>query len=218
MVAVNGGADLVYLPKANAKDLLVKIVDMLLKQDYVSGLFVDDKFGAIPGTLPFSAINLKGSAVTPMPAIAINFRSFAAGCSQPLMCAVAIADHTLQQGQGMHGNFNRAETYNFMAAIGPSFRSRYVSQVPASNADVGMTMAHLLGLKLAKKGDLIGRVLTETLASGAAAPQVKQLTRMSEPSSNGLQTVLRLQIVGDQMYFDAAGFPGPHRRFGAYGR
>ena len=39
-------ADLVYLPKANAKELVGKIVDMLLGQDYVSGLFVDDALAA----------------------------------------------------------------------------------------------------------------------------------------------------------------------------
>jgi hypothetical protein len=208
-VAANGGTDLVYLPSSNAKELVGKIVDMLLAQDYVSGLFVDDRFGSIPGTLPVSAINLKGSAITPVPAIIINFRSFAAGCGQPLMCAVSVVDHNLQQGQGMHGNFSRADTSNFMAALGPSFRARFFDPVPASNADVGTTIAHLLGLKLAKKGDLIGRVLTESLKNGSnGLPQVKQLTRVSAPASNGLQTMLRLQTVGDNSYFDAAGFPG----------
>jgi hypothetical protein len=208
-VAANGGIDLVYLPQANAKEWVGRIVDMLLTQDYVSGLFVDDKFGSIPGTLPLSAINLKGSAVTPVPAIVINFRSSAAGCGQPLMCAVSVADHALQQGQGMHGNFSRADTSNFMAAMGLSFRSHFIDALPASNADVGTTMGHLLGLKLPKKGDLVGRVLTETLKNGAnGPPQAKHLTRISSPAANGLQTVLQLQIVGDNMYFDAAGFPG----------
>ena len=209
VVTANGGADLVYLPKANAKELVVKIVDMLLGQDYVSGLFVEDALGSIAGTLPLSAINFKGSAVTPLPAIVINFRSFAAGCGEPLMCGVTVADHTLQQGQGMHGRFSRADTSNFMAAIGPSFRSRFIDPAPASNADIGMTAAHILGLKLAKKGDLVGRVLSETIKTGANdLPQVKHLTRLSPPAGNGLQTVLRLQVVGDHLYFDAAGFPG----------
>jgi arylsulfatase A-like enzyme len=207
VVAANGGMDLVYLPKPNAKDLAGKIVDMLLGQDYVSGLFVDDSFGTIPGTLPLSAIHLKGSALTPVPAIVINFRSFAAGCDKPLMCAVNIADHTLQQGQGMHGSFSRADTSNFMAAIGPSFRSGYVDRAPASNADLGMTVAHLLNLKLAKKGELIGRPLTESLKDAKEAPQVKHLTRISAPANNGLQTILMLQVVGNSLYFDAAGFP-----------
>lgn len=209
VVAANGGTDLVYLPKSNAKELAPKIVEMLLGQDYVSGLFVDDSFGALHGTLPLSAINLKGSSVTPVPAIVINFRSFAAGCGQPVMCAVTVVDHTLQQGQGMHGNFSRADTSNFMAAIGPRFRRGYVDLAPASNADVGMTLAHILGLQVPRKGNLVGRVLTESLEAGDhQTPQVKQLIRASEAAKNGLETVLLLQVVGDTMYFDAAGFPG----------
>ena len=209
VVAANGGIDLVYLPRPNAKELGTRIVEMLLGQDYVSGLFVEDALGNIPGTLPLSAINFKGSAVTPVPAIVINFRSFAAGCGEPLMCAVTVVDHTLQQGQGMHGNFSRADTKNFMAAIGPDFQAKYTDPAPASNADVGMTLAHILGLKLSKKGDLIGRVLTESLKAGnRQPPQVKQLTRISEPAKSGLQTVLLVQVVGNSMYFDAAGFPG----------
>jgi hypothetical protein len=159
--------------------------------------------------LPLSAIHFKGTAKTPQPAIVINFRSFAAGCSEPLMCSVTVADHTLQQGQGMHGSFSRADTSNFMAAIGPSFRAKFVDPTPASNADIGMTAAQILGLKLPKKGTLVGRILGETIKNSTSElPKVKQLTRMSLPGANGLQTVLQLQIVGDNNYFDAAGFPG----------
>jgi hypothetical protein len=74
VVAANGGSDLVYLPKSNAIELAPKVVRALLAQDYVSGLFVDDTLGSIPGTLPLSAINMKGSALTPVPAIVINFK------------------------------------------------------------------------------------------------------------------------------------------------
>ena len=66
VVAANGGSDLVYLP-AGDKALARKVVDILAAQDYVSGLFVSDDLGPIPGTLPISAIDLKGSAVTPLP-------------------------------------------------------------------------------------------------------------------------------------------------------
>ena len=209
VVAANGGTDLIYLPKPNAKELAPKIVEILLGQDYASGLFVDDSLGSLPGTLPLSAVNLKGTAITPVPAIVINFRSFAAGCGKPLMCAVTVVDHTLQQGQGMHGSFSRADTSNFMAAIGPSFRAGYVDHAPASNADIGMTLAHILGLQMARKGDLFGRVLTETLAAGDhRGPQVKQLVRSSAPAKDGLQTIVVLQVVGNAMYFDAGGFPG----------
>ena len=120
MVAANGGSDLLYLPNHD-KALARRVVAALLAQDYVSGLFVDDALGRIAGTLPLSAIALVGRAVTPRPAIVVNFRSFATGCAEPVMCTAIVADTGLQQGQGMHGSFSRAETMNFMAATRPRF-------------------------------------------------------------------------------------------------
>ena len=49
VVAANGGSDLVYLPKNDKKLVAATIVAALLAQDYVSGLFVDDSLGRIPG-------------------------------------------------------------------------------------------------------------------------------------------------------------------------
>lgn len=206
VVAANGGSDLVYLPKGD-KALAGRVVEALLAQDYVGGLFVDDSLGSIPGTLPLSAINLKGSAITPMPAIAITFRSFSTGCAEPVLCGVEIADTRLQQGQGMHGSFSRADTQNFMAATGPSFRKGFRDEAPTSNADIGMTIAHLMGLKPEGKGKLVGRVMGEALPGGAM-PEWARHRRASEPSLAGLATVLSYQAVGDVHYFTAAGIPG----------
>jgi hypothetical protein len=183
------------------------VVGALLAQDYVSGLFVDDALGRFPGTLPLSAINLKGTALTPMPAIAVNFRTFSTGCTEPLTCTVEIADTLLQQGQGMHGTFSRADTMNFMAAIGPDFKPGFVDEAPASNADIGKTLARILGLKIRDKGKLVGRVLTETMPGGAAPRYVARVVR-SASAAGGLRTVLEYQLVGNKRYFDAAGFPG----------
>jgi arylsulfatase A-like enzyme len=206
VVAANGGSDLVYLPGGDPA-LAKRVVDALLAQDYVSGLFVDDALGSFPGTLPLTAINLKGSAVTPLPAIAVNFRSFASDCPQPTVCGVEVADSLLQQGQGMHGSFSRADTMNFMAAIGPDFKHHFADPAPASNADVGMTIAHLLALDIPARGKLVGRELTEAL-EGGAVPRFTVSTLRSAPSDTGLRTVLRYQRVGNTRYFDAAGFPG----------
>src|SRR5258705_2091945 len=68
VVATNGGSDLIYLPNKDKK-LATRTVKALLEQDYVSGLFVDDKLGRFPGTLPLSQLNLKGKAGTPTPSI-----------------------------------------------------------------------------------------------------------------------------------------------------
>ena len=75
VVAANGGSDLIYMPDGD-KAIGQTIVDALLARDYVSGLFVDSKLGKFPGTLSLDDIALEGCAITPHPAIAVNFRSF----------------------------------------------------------------------------------------------------------------------------------------------
>jgi predicted AlkP superfamily pyrophosphatase or phosphodiesterase len=206
VVATNGGSDLIYLPNKDKK-LAERTVKALLKQDYVSGLFVDDAIGRFPGTLPMSQLNLKGKAVTPNPSIVVNFRSYVAGCEEPTNCSVEVADTVLRQGQGMHGSFGRGDTMNFMAAIGPDFKSGYVDALPVSNADVGATAARIMGLAPKPKGDLVGRVMTEAMPNGAT-PKAAAATVRSQPAANGLRTVLNFQRVGGQRYFDSAGFPG----------
>lgn len=206
VVATNGGSDLVYLPN-NDKKLAARTIKALLEQDYVSGIFVDDKLGKFPGTLPLSQINLKGAALTPTPAIVVNFRTYVAGCDEPTNCSVEVADTVLRQGQGMHGSFGRGDTMNFMAAIGPDFKAGYADALPVSNADIGMTAVKIMGLKQKPNGRLLGRAMTEAMPNGAT-PKASSNTVKSEPAANGLRTVLKLQRVGSQRYFDAAGFPG----------
>lgn len=206
VVASNGGSDLVYLPTGD-RALAVRVVAALSAQDYVSGLFVDEKLGSIAGTLPLSAIALAGTAVTPMPAIAVNFRSFALGCADPTTCGVEVADTGLQQGQGMHGSFSRADTRNIMGAAGPSFREHFTDNAPASNADIGKTIARLMDLRIVDKGKLVGRVLSEAMPNGAM-PIAKSAVVRSTPDAAGQVTTVLTQTIGTTRYFDAAGYPG----------
>lgn len=211
-IAGNGGSDLIYLPNLpnneNQKDCAQKIVNSLLKQDYVSGLFVNDTLGEIPGTLPLSAIKLQGKSRTPTPSIVVNFRSFDTGCGVPTACGVVVADTTLQQGQGMHGSFSRADTFNNMTAIGPDFKKQYVDAAPVSNADVSVTLANVLNLQVPSQGKLVGRVLSEALRGGVNEVNFQSHVLESALAENGLKTVLKYQTVGDTRYFDVAGFLG----------
>jgi hypothetical protein len=207
VVAANGGSDLIYIPDGD-KAIAKKVVDTLLAQDYVSGLFVDAELGKFPGTLSLDDIALQGTAITPHPAIAVNFRSFDTVCGEPVRCTVEVADTVLQQGQGMHGSFSRADTWNFQAMEGPDFKSQFVDTAPTSNADIGRTIAQLMQFDVSgDKGKLVGRVISEALPGGAM-PEVTSRVLTSEPASNGLVTVLDMQMVGTTRYFDAAGFPG----------
>jgi arylsulfatase A-like enzyme len=206
VIATNGGSDLIYLPNKDKK-LAERTVKALLEQDYVSGLFVDDALGKIPGALPMSQLSLKGKAVTPTPSIVVNFRSYVEGCNEPTNCSVEVADTVLRQGQGMHGSFGRGDTMNFMAAIGPDFKAGYADPLPVSNADVGATAAKIMGLTQRPRGELVGRVMTEAMPNGKTPKAFSGVVK-SQAADNGLRTVLNFQRVGTQRYFDAAGFPG----------
>ncbi|MBQ1541051.1 MAG: alkaline phosphatase family protein [Caulobacteraceae bacterium] len=208
VIAANGGSDLIYLPDADAKTLAPRVVEALTRQDYVAAIFVDDALGAVPGALPLSAISLKGSARTPTPSIVVSFRSFQVpGCPKAELCAAEVADTTLQQGQGIHGAFSRADTHNFMAAVGPDFRKGFVSPAPVSNADWAITLARLMRIDLKAKGELTGRVMSEALKGGRPTA-FKARTVRSQPAANGFLTVLNMQEAAGKPYYDAAGAPG----------
>jgi arylsulfatase A-like enzyme len=206
-VIANGGSDLIYFPRDNAKALAASAVGVLLKQDYVSGIFVNDALGEIPGTLPMSRINMIGSAVVNAPSIIVSFRSFSTSCDNALVCTAAIMDTPLREGQGNHGGFSRAETRNFMAAFGPDFKAGFVDDAPVSNADIAPTLARILGVTLTPRGKLTGRVIGESLKGGEPV-KFERRTIVSPPSEDGKSTLLNFQQVGSTLYFDAAGFLG----------
>jgi arylsulfatase A-like enzyme len=210
VVAANGGSDLIYLPRHDPQ-LAKQIVAFLARQDYTGGLFVDDAYGQIPGTLPSSFIRLIGSSPIPTPTIAITFKTFPADPRDPIMTEVQITDYPLQHGQGMHGSFGRSNTFQFMAAIGPDFKKQFVDRAPASNADIAPTLARILGLHLDSHGDLKGRVLSEALSGGAPLdPEPSEnKTAVSDNAGSGKRTILMYQQMGDRVYFDRACFKGP---------
>src|SRR5580658_6865843 len=139
-----------------------------------------------------------------MPTIAVNFRTFSTGCADPTTCGAEVADTPLQQGQGMHGSFSRADTRNVMGAAGPDFRRHFEDGAPASNADIGKTIAGILGLHIPDKGKLVGRVLSEAMPNGAQ-PRAASTVVRSEPDTFGHVTMVVTQTVGATRYFDAAG-------------
>jgi arylsulfatase A-like enzyme len=207
VVAPNGGTDLIYLPKPTAKETAAEIVKFLTTQDYVAAIFVNDKLGKFPGALSMSDVNLMGSARTPQPSIYVSFRSFAGDCPGQLQCAVGVHDTPYPTGQGSHGSLSRAETRNFMAAIGPDFKTGYADPVPVSNADIAPTLAHIEGIELPARGKLKGRVIGEALRGGSQ-PSVSRHIIQSQPAEDGATTILDYQQVGETRYFDAAGFAG----------
>jgi arylsulfatase A-like enzyme len=203
IVAANGGSDLIYIPD-NSAETAQRIVTALLKFDYVGNIFVDDRYGKLPGTLPLSLIDLVGSSLTPRPAIVVGLKTFYLNPGN-LMQAVLVSDTSLQEGQGNHGGFGRECTWNNMAAIGPDFKPHSVDRAPVGNADIVPTLAKILGLQTRSKGKLRGRVIDEALTGQADAPAPKIKWVVSEPApENSLRTVLFLEEYGGQKYFHSA--------------
>jgi hypothetical protein len=228
LVTANGGSDLIYLPHAEAS-LARQLVQILSGLDYVGGLFTNDALGPIDGALPFSRIGLTGAARLPAPAIVVAFRTFAlpaaqTGIREALLNGVQIADTALQQGQGDHGSFGRDNTFNFMAAAGPDFRTRWRDAAAVGNADITPTLLTLLGLPWQPLNSLHGRILTESLASSsahaAAAPGSARCVSLSAAAADGRRTILYYQRAGDSLYLDAADFRAaqPHEREGCTSR
>lgn len=203
VVAGNGGSDLLYVPSQN-RELVEKIVAFLAQQDYVGGLFVNDRFGKMPGALPLSAIGLVGASRVPAPSIVVAFKTFPLDPGRPQMTAVQVADTSLQEGQGMHGGFGRDSTFNFMAAMGPDFKKGFTDDSPVSNADIAPTLARILNLNIRSEGKLAGRVLREALAGGPASISSHRRVAVSEKTGDGRATILMYQQAGQQLYFDRA--------------
>ena len=210
VVAANGGSDALWLFGPRRTELARRIVRALSAQDYTGALFTADDLGPPPGALPLSAVRLQGSARTPRPDIMVSFRSgLIPGCTRgPELCAYDVSDGDLQQGQGTHGSFSRADTRNMMAAVGPDFKAGFIDAAPVGNADWAPTLAHMLKLDLGGGGGLPGRVMAEALRDGPKAPGVRRRVLRSTPAANGFTTVLELQEAGGEVYGDAAGAPG----------
>jgi arylsulfatase A-like enzyme len=208
IIAANGGSDLIYLLGDNKAALAQRIVTYLTTQDYTGAIFTADSLGPIPGALRLSDINLTGAAQTPQPSIVVSFRTSDTGCDNPEMCGVEVADATLPQGSGYHGSFGRADTRNFMAAVGPDFRAGFVDSSPVSNADVAPTIARILGFELPSIGRLRGRAIEEALNGHHPEIGVVSDVVTSDPAANGFRTVLRRQVMNGTPYFDSAGNTG----------
>ncbi|MFL5305876.1 MAG: alkaline phosphatase family protein [Polyangia bacterium] len=203
IVAANGGSDLVYVP-GNDRKLIADVATFLLGQDYVDAVFVDAPRGAVRGALSLADVNLMGSARTPRPSIVVALHSYPLDPNDPLRTQVDVCDTTLQTGQGMHGSFGPGDVANTMIAFGPDYKQGFVDVAPAGNADVAPTMAHVLGLQLARGGHATGRVLTEALAGGPRVADSRCGQLVAAPGPGGLRTALHFQTAGGVRYLDAA--------------
>lgn len=216
-IAARGGYDALYLPeeldKAEVARLGRYIIENLFQQDYVSGVFVNEKrIGQVGGALSLEHLNVgtDSDSFGRVPDIVVNFTSTVMSCDPNRMCAVSIADTPLQEGHDMAVGFSSAETESFMAARGPDFRKAFSSKTPASPMDMMRTIDALTARKAVADTRENARELTETLRGfeRKRTPKIRKVVVDSKPSRAGEHTQVRLLSVNGVNYFAAAGAPG----------
>ncbi len=209
-IEAHGVYDAVFLadsmPKSERRTAARLILDTVLAQDYLGGMFVNEKrLGLLRGALPMSHITRHGETEG-LPDIVVVFATSRERCAPAEVCTSVVADTALVEGEGIANAFSRTGTATFMAARGPDFRAGLISRAPASNADMSRTIAELLDLDLDASDLPNARVLREALAGGRnrTTPQSESWTLTSTPSVDGMVTELHLQALGGATYFDSA--------------
>ena len=174
--------------------LIQQIVSILQRREEYGAIFVDSRYGSIPGTFMMKDANLENSTRrnNGQPDIVV---SFAWDENTTIQGKPGIEFESSGGQRGMHGSFGITDVHNTLIAAGPSFRRNYVVSGPTGNVDVAPTIAWLLGLSMPQAD---GRILNEALVSprSATAPAVSPRVVSTASNATGLSFELPTDPTG----------------------
>lgn len=158
VVAANGGSDYFYVPSHDAATIR-NLVKTLQQREEYGAIFVDSRYGSIPGTLTMGQVNLENPVRqnNGQPDVVV---SFAWDETVSVQGKSGISFESVGGQRGMHGSFGIADVKNTLIASGPSFRTASTIANPTGNVDVAVTVAYLLGLTMPQAD---GRIINEAL-------------------------------------------------------
>jgi predicted AlkP superfamily pyrophosphatase or phosphodiesterase len=157
VVASNGGSDYLYQP-AHDVERVRAAVRFLQGREEFGAIFVDARYGDIPGTLPLSIVRLE-NAEGRNPDIVVGY-AFDENAVIRGMPGIEFAGVSARSDRGTHGSFSPRDVRNTLIASGPDFRLAFTDPLPSGNVDVAPTIAYLLGLQMPQAA---GRPLLEAL-------------------------------------------------------
>jgi len=177
VVAANGGSDYFYVPGHDAATVM-KLVTFLQRREEYGAIFVDSRYGALPGTLGMNTINLENAARRDngQPDVVVSFNW---DDNAVVQGKNGIEFESTGGQRGMHGSFGTTDVHNTLIANGPSFQGGNVG-TPSGNVDVAPTVAFLLGLSLTQAD---GRILSEALTFPATRSTAVVSTSTISPAS-----------------------------------
>jgi len=133
-------------------------VRFLQGREEFGAIFVDPRYGDIPGTLPLSLVHLDNAeGRNPDIVVGYTFDEKAVIQGMPGIEFQGVYNHI---SRGMHGSFSPIDVHNLLLATGPDFRANFTDTLPSGNVDVAPTIAKILGIALPQAQ---GRPLLEAL-------------------------------------------------------
>ena len=187
VVAVNGGSDYLYVPDHD-EDTVLKAVAFLQSRGEVGAIFVDGRYGDVPGTLPLNMIRVENTAGR-HPDVIFSY-DYDEDAVITGMKGTEYAGSLLNNNyRGMHGSFSPVDVRNTLIAHGPDFREGLKDNLPTGNVDVAPTVAGILGLSLTRAD---GRPLLEALRNGPPQSEYQVTTRVLQPKAEATGLTMKL--------------------------
>jgi arylsulfatase A-like enzyme len=183
VVAANGGSDYFYVP-GHDSTTVNNLVKFLQQRQEFGAIFVDSRYGTLPGTLSLAQVNLENvnrrDNGQPDVVVSMNWDD-----TVKIQGMTGIEFESFGGQRGMHGSFGTSDVHNTLIANGPSFQSAKTISNPTGNVDVAPTVAYLLGQSMPQAD---GRVINEALNTPAstATPSVAASTVASATAASGL--------------------------------
>jgi hypothetical protein len=160
MVVTPGGSEMYFVPSHDPAIINRLVAYLQARQEY-GAIFVDKRYGNIPGTFNASAAKLQNaSARNPDIIASMNFDE-----TQSVSGKIGTTFNNGANNRGMHGSFSPIDVHNTLVAEGPDFKVGFSDTLPSGNVDVAPTIALTLGLSLPQAD---GRPLLEALATGGS--------------------------------------------------
>jgi arylsulfatase A-like enzyme len=192
VVAANGGSDYFYVP-GHDLTTVKNLVKFLQQREEYGAIFVDSRYGVLPGTLTMAQVNLENTTRqnNGQPDVVVSFNWDNTVTVQGM---TGIEFESTGGQRGMHGSFGTSDVHNTLIANGPSFKSSATVANPSGNVDLAPTVAYLLGLSMPQAD---GRVLNESLVAPASSstPSVTPTT-VTSSAATGLRFELPTDPTG----------------------
>jgi arylsulfatase A-like enzyme len=186
VVAANGGSDYLYQPDHDPERVRMAVRFLQSREEF-GAIFVDERYGEIPGTLPLSRVRLENSEGR-NPDIVVGY-TFDENAVIQGMPGIEFEGTNGHNSHGMHGSFSPRDVHNTLVAAGPDFAANFTDTLPSGNVDLAPTIARIFGFDLPQAD---GRPLLEALSAAhvnAGSYSVQPRTITPSQASTGLKVL-----------------------------